>query len=330
MIPDHYGKYEYEISFDKDQFTGKGESRSEAKEKAAIKTLLNTKYRFTEIPAELLPPVSSPIQKDGRSQDKLKKKLDMFDIDSTAKIQEGKSQDANGTAKSLLCPHIPESSNVSVSVFNQDSAITSMSTETRKLTQVTKSAVKKSTCHLKKENSKRGRGTAKSPDYLKDVEHLLTIEIEKQGESSKASGQPLGEKAIEKSQLTGPGGLFIPRSLRVDRKDAQNSKKSSIEVIVIVYLQKAKAPFILYNIYTRSQKKHTVESCISFLEECRQVNFVVHFYLPTLLVTMCKNPRSKIVDGSLVILISLSTCKVTEINPLRKVESYISFFENVA
>ena len=69
-----------------------------------------------------------------------------------------------------------------------------------------------------------------------------------------------------------------------------------------------------------------MESCISFSEECRQVNFVVHFYLPTLLVTMCKKPRSKIVDGSLVILISVSTCKVTKIYPLRKLESCISFF----
>ncbi len=42
------------------------------------------------------------------------------------------------------------------------------------------------------------------------------------------------------------------------------------------------------DIYTQSQKKHTMESCISFWEECRLMNFVVHFILPVLLVTKCK------------------------------------------
>ncbi len=44
------------------------------------------------------------------------------------------------------------------------------------------------------------------------------------------------------------------------------------------------------DIYTQSQKKRTVESCVSFWEECRWMNFVVLFILPVLLVTTCKKP----------------------------------------
>ena len=78
--------------------------------------------------------------------------------------------------------------------------------------------------------------------------------------------------------------------------------------------------------YTQSQKKCTVESCVSFEEECRYMDFVVYFILPLLLVIMCKNPHSKIFHGSLAILRCLSTCKITKIHPLRKLESCISFF----
>ncbi len=39
-------------------------------------------------------------------------------------------------------------------------------------------------------------------------------------------------------------------------------------------------------IYTQSQKKCTVESCVSFAEECRYMNFVVYFIFPMRLVTM--------------------------------------------
>ena len=45
-----------------------------------------------------------------------------------------------------------------------------------------------------------------------------------------------------------------------------------------------------------------------------------------LLVTMCKKAHFKIVHGSLAILWSLSTCKVTKIHPLWKLVSCISFF----
>ena len=78
--------------------------------------------------------------------------------------------------------------------------------------------------------------------------------------------------------------------------------------------------------YTQSQKKRTVESCVSFAEECRQINFVVCFILPMLSMTICKKPYSKIVHGSVMILERLSTCETTKIHPLRKLESCISFF----
>ncbi len=80
-----------------------------------------------------------------------------------------------------------------------------------------------------------------------------------------------------------------------------------------------------FGYYTQSQKKRTVESCASFAEECRCMNFVVYFILPMWLVTMCKKPHSKISQGSLAILRSLSTSKVTKIHSLRKLESCISF-----
>ncbi len=50
------------------------------------------------------------------------------------------------------------------------------------------------------------------------------------------------------------------------------------------------------------------------------MNFVVYFIFSMLLVATCKKPHSKIVHGSLAILGSLSTCKVTKIDPLRKFE----------
>ncbi len=78
--------------------------------------------------------------------------------------------------------------------------------------------------------------------------------------------------------------------------------------------------------YTQSQKKRTVESCVSFAEECRLMNFSVCFILSMPLLTMCKKTHSKIVHGSLAILGSLSTSKVKKIDPLRKFESCISFF----
>ncbi len=56
------------------------------------------------------------------------------------------------------------------------------------------------------------------------------------------------------------------------------------------------------------------------------MNFVVFLFLSLLLVTMCKKRHYKIVQGSSAILISLSTCKITKIHPLRKLESCISFF----
>ena len=40
--------------------------------------------------------------------------------------------------------------------------------------------------------------------------------------------------------------------------------------------------------YTQSRKKRTTESCISFGEQCRWVNFVVYFILSILLVTCFK------------------------------------------
>ena len=56
------------------------------------------------------------------------------------------------------------------------------------------------------------------------------------------------------------------------------------------------------------------------------MKFEGYFILPILLVTMCKKPLFEIVHGSLTILRSLSTCKVTKIHPLRNLESCISFF----
>ncbi len=56
------------------------------------------------------------------------------------------------------------------------------------------------------------------------------------------------------------------------------------------------------------------------------MNSVVYFILPMVLVIMCKKLHSKIVHGSLAILGSLSTFKVTKICPLRKLESCVSFF----
>ena len=89
--------------------------------------------------------------------------------------------------------------------------------------------------------------------------------------------------------------------------------------------EKISMPLIMWH-SMQSQKKRTVESCVSFAEECRYMNFVVYFILPMRLVTMCEKPHSKISHGSLAILRSLSTSKVTKIHPLRKLESSISFF----
>ncbi len=52
-IPAHDGEIGFEISMEKEQFTARGGSKVTAKENAAIKTLLNTTYCFTELPAEL-------------------------------------------------------------------------------------------------------------------------------------------------------------------------------------------------------------------------------------------------------------------------------------
>ncbi len=51
-IPSRDGKYGFVISLDVEQFTSRNKSSAKAKEKAAIKTLLNTKYCFRELPVE--------------------------------------------------------------------------------------------------------------------------------------------------------------------------------------------------------------------------------------------------------------------------------------
>ncbi len=51
------------------------------------------------------------------------------------------------------------------------------------------------------------------------------------------------------------------------------------------------------------------------------MNFVVHFILAVLLVTTCKKRYSKFFYRSLAIIRSLSTGKITKIQPLRKLES---------
>ncbi len=68
--------------------------------------------------------------------------------------------------------------------------------------------------------------------------------------------------------------------------------------------------------YTQSRKKRTMESWISFWEECRYKNFAVYFIFPMLWITLCKKPHSKIVHGSLTLLRSMSTSKITKIQPL--------------
>ncbi len=47
-------------------------------------------------------------------------------------------------------------------------------------------------------------------------------------------------------------------------------------------------------VYTLLQKKRSMESCVSFWEECRKINFVVYFIVPMLLVTKRKKPVSKL------------------------------------
>ena len=36
-------------------------------------------------------------------------------------------------------------------------------------------------------------------------------------------------------------------------------------------------------LYTQSQKKQIVESCVSFADKCRQINFVLYFILPKIM-----------------------------------------------
>ena len=55
------------------------------------------------------------------------------------------------------------------------------------------------------------------------------------------------------------------------------------------------------------------------------MNFLVYSNLPMLLATMCKKLCSKIVYVSLAIRRSLSTCKITKIHLLRKLDCCISF-----
>ncbi len=211
MIPDHYGKYEYQISFDKYQFTGKGESRSEAKEKAAIKALLNTPYRFTDIPPELLPPVSSTVQSDVKSQNKTEKKVDIFEIETKISAQEEKSQDSSDSAiKPCIVP---------ASVAAKDIAVK----------QTTELQQKGSKSGLEKQHSEIPTKESKPPVTVKKKEPVLhTNETNKKGESIK-DGQLPGDQGNKKDQLTGPVGSFIPRSLRVEKKDTPNSKRCSPE-----------------------------------------------------------------------------------------------------
>ena len=59
---------------------------------------------------------------------------------------------------------------------------------------------------------------------------------------------------------------------------------------------------------TKLNSSSQLGSCISFEEQCISLNLGSHTILVMFLVTTCKNPHSKIPQGSLTILKCVSTC----------------------
>ena len=118
------GDYEFTISLGKEHYISKRESRGKAKEAAAIKTLLNTRYCFTKIPAELRESASSSTKKDAKETLQKQVKSNQYGTKNALQSKESPTKNAVQHTESLTKNAVQSAESLTKNVVQSTKSLT--------------------------------------------------------------------------------------------------------------------------------------------------------------------------------------------------------------
>ncbi len=225
-IPANDGECGFEISIDKEQFTARGQSKVTAREEAAIKTLLNTTYCFTEIPAELQNHSYSNAQQHSKSDIKPDARSSIKS-DNQSDIKADDQSDIKSESQS----DIKSSARLNIKSYTQSDIKSDARSELHdnmdKVLDMFENDVKESLELLEShpDDDNTNSETSQTDKELQSLRNETEVQVTRDKEEALLDKESRGAHTANK------GGLFIPRSLQVERKDTStiNSNEGHIE-----------------------------------------------------------------------------------------------------
>ena len=217
-MPVHDGEIGFEITIETEQFTARGQSKVAAREEAAIKTLLNTTYCFTELPTELLNHSISSAQAESDLKSDINTQSNIeSDTDNRSEIKSGNQSNIKSDDRSDIKSDNQldvKSDAQTDSRANMEKVLDMFENDVKESFGEQESQAEDSQTDADNANLKISQTDNKLQSLINDkkLQNIEQVSVDD------------GNKQVQSSKQE---GLFIPRSVQVESKDTSPAKKTS-------------------------------------------------------------------------------------------------------